>query len=550
MSNGRPQHASDLAGDGPVPAAIATSARRSLLTYSPAIILVVIAVADAGRYADPDLWGHLLFGRGILQSGHLRHVDPYSYSAAGLRWSDHEWLTEVAIAFCYDALGIVGLKIMKLACTAAMIVLLALGEAETGASETVQFPILIAAGVALGPQIQFRPQLFTFIFLAATLWLIARDNYGRRAPLWLMIPMMALWVNFHGGFFIGLAVLATYCAVVIARDLYEGRRLRRGVRLAALMAGTAVATLATPYGFENWRAVIRTLRNPMTHGLVQEWQPLITVMMMNHASGHSALTLYVLILGLMAAFAIAFALSPRGGDLPLAAIAALMIAGAFFSVRNMALAVIAIAGPLARHVHLVLAQWSASPVPRESGAPAGDTIADAATRLPSPRLWWINQFVLTVVAILVLVMTGLFSPRLGEAIGYPAGALAFMRSNGLHGNILNDFNWGEYIIYHTAPGSKVFIDSRYDLVYPPAVVRDYIDFYLGTPGADRMLAAWPHDFVLITPDSPAGKYMARRADWKLIYRDQYSLLFARAGSPAALASSTPVIAKALPSYFP
>jgi len=35
----------------------------SLLRYSPALLAFIIVVADAGRWADPDLWGHLVFGR-------------------------------------------------------------------------------------------------------------------------------------------------------------------------------------------------------------------------------------------------------------------------------------------------------------------------------------------------------------------------------------------------------------------------------------------------------------------------------------------------------
>jgi len=31
--------------------------RSSLLQYSPALVLVLIAIADAGRVTDPDLWG-------------------------------------------------------------------------------------------------------------------------------------------------------------------------------------------------------------------------------------------------------------------------------------------------------------------------------------------------------------------------------------------------------------------------------------------------------------------------------------------------------------
>jgi hypothetical protein len=40
---------------------------RSLLRYSPALLAFIFVVADAGRWADPDLWGHLVFGRLILE---------------------------------------------------------------------------------------------------------------------------------------------------------------------------------------------------------------------------------------------------------------------------------------------------------------------------------------------------------------------------------------------------------------------------------------------------------------------------------------------------
>src|SRR5208282_2906043 len=50
----------------------------SVLRYSPALLAFIIVVADAGRWADPDLWGHLVFGRLILTHGHLPPRDIYS----------------------------------------------------------------------------------------------------------------------------------------------------------------------------------------------------------------------------------------------------------------------------------------------------------------------------------------------------------------------------------------------------------------------------------------------------------------------------------------
>ena len=61
------------------------------------------------------------------------------------------------------------------------------------------------------------------MLLAATLALLARDNYRGRAPVWLMIPMMALWSNLHGGFIVAIAALGAYSGVVGLQDLIAGR---------------------------------------------------------------------------------------------------------------------------------------------------------------------------------------------------------------------------------------------------------------------------------------------------------------------------------------
>ncbi len=58
--------------------------------------------------------------------------------------------------------GVIGLKLMKFACSAAVILFLALGLAETDSPITLQLAILLAASIAIAPQMQFRPQLFTF----------------------------------------------------------------------------------------------------------------------------------------------------------------------------------------------------------------------------------------------------------------------------------------------------------------------------------------------------------------------------------------------------
>ncbi len=381
----------------------------SLLHYSPALLAFIIAIADAGRWADPDLWGHLVFGHLILAHGHLPPRDIYSYSAAGLPWHDHEWLSEVVLALCWSGFGVFGLKLMKLTATAATITLLAMGAAETGAPIPLQLPVLMTGAVALAPMIQFRPQLFDFVALSALLLLLARDSYRRAGRRWLAIPIFALWANLHGGFFVGLAVLALYTAVTAVEDLAAGDGLRRAARLGGVTAGCVLATLLNPDGVGNWFTVMHTLGNPLTRAMVSEWQPLsFKIAEEWHKSPKTAIN-FALVIVPFATLALCFAIRPRGRDLALVVIAAMMGAAAYLAVRNMALAVIASTTPLCRHAALALA-------PTRFGNPAP----------PAPRRRS-HEALVGAIALTIALATGLFSPNLPAGYSQPRGAVEFMQ---------------------------------------------------------------------------------------------------------------------------
>ena len=100
-------------------------------------------------------------------------------------------------------------------------------------------------------------------------------------------------------------------------------------------------------------------------------------------------------------------------------------------------------------------------------------------------------------------------------------------------------------------GSRVFIDSRFEMVYPPRVQRDYLDFFRGDNAASAVLAAYPTAYVLMPSDSPISRFMATQTGWRLLYRDPVAALFARADSPAAHIQGVPMLRdKAPPSFFP
>ncbi len=508
-------------------------------------MLLLIVVADSAQFPDPDLWGHIRFGQAALASGHVVVRDTYSYTMAGSPWLNHEWLTEIVMAFAYNYLGVFGLKLWKFACVAATLVFMALGTAETGASPAIQLNTLGLAALAMVPQNEFRPQIFTFMMLAAMLALLARHNYRGRAPLWLVIPIMVLWGNLHGGFIIGIATMAIYAGVSGLQALIAGRGPGRALRLGLLTVAGTLATLISPYGFGAWLVVFHALKHFAAQSVIADWQPLLAAIALGWRIQPADTLFFLCGTFVMVLFAFSAIRAPRAGDLPLVAIAAMLSVAAFTAVRNMPLAMVACVAPIARHLELLgvrRRQRKLSPDPGDSAEdPASDAANAAGPSISSP--WPALS-----VALVLVLFGGLFSNRIVIGDESPVGAVDFMHQYDLHGNILSSFGNGEYLIWHTAPASKVFIDGRYDTVYSEKVINQYLDFINGRPDAARVLQAYPHDFVLIprmSPTlkriSPALQVMRDAPKWKLIYSDRVWLLFARADSAAAKIPGVPIV---------
>ena len=512
-------------------------ARVSLWRYSPALVLFAIVIADIRQISDPDLWGHILFGRELLVHGSLPPNNVYSYSAPDFRWLHHEWLSEVVMSAIFDRFGPFGLKLLKFLCTAGTISFVVLAESETAAPVSVQAIILVVASLIFVPSMQFRPQIFDFLFLSAIVAMLSRHNWRGSAPLWIVIPIMAIWCNLHGGFFIGLVAMAVYGATTILTDVVKGHGTRRGLGIIAITAAAAASTLCTfliPPARETWYTLIYSIRNPTTHNNIVDWKPLIASLTTAPA-GSLEQKYFAIVLLFFAAAAISVILRPGGADAPLVAVAAVLLATAFAAQRNIAIATIAIVPVFANHLRLLLH-------PSE--------VADAASaRAISPAGRWAGEILIAIIAIGFARYSGILKPGI-DASGNPANAVDFMNSHGLAGNVLADYAWGEYLIWHGRPGTKVFIDSRYDLGYPPQVISDFLELDKGKPGATHTLAAYRTDFVLVKRDWPSARLMDSRPDWRLVYSDDVARLYAPVNSPAARLDGVPFKGTVRPASFP
>ena len=80
--------------------------RRAQLELELSVLLfLVIVTLSLGAIVDPDLPGHIAYGLDHLRAGQLPQTDPYSYSASGEPWVNHEWVFEVTSAWIFTRLG-------------------------------------------------------------------------------------------------------------------------------------------------------------------------------------------------------------------------------------------------------------------------------------------------------------------------------------------------------------------------------------------------------------------------------------------------------------
>jgi len=108
---------------------------------------------------------------------------------------------------------------------------------------------------------------------------------------------------------------------------------------------------------------------------------------------------------------------------------------------------------------------------------------------------------------------------------FPANTVDFMKENGVSGNALVFFDWGEYCIWKLYPRCKVFLDGRFCCAYSVKTIDDFFGFLYMQKNWENALKDYPTDIVLIHKGNPACAAMLRMPGWEFVYEDKIAALF-------------------------
>lgn len=409
----------------------------------------VLANAASG-VTDPDYYWHVSYGEWMLDHGVLPTADFWSWTFDGHPYRLTQWLGELAMGLANRLGGEFGTQFLS---TFLMVATIAFSYR---AARCYLDNRLAALAVALFCDtllnLPCRPHQFTHLGLAVLTAIVAISMTGgkRRILLWIP-PVMALWVNLHGGYAVGLAylwmmtVFAGFDAY-LSRNREEIRRLVYPLAVAA-MVGT-LATLVNPYGFGAWSYAVEIANlKSSSAGIVDEWAPVNIKM-------NVGIHYFFVTTAIFAAMATS-AMRPRPRSL-------------------LSLLALTLAGWSSMRVSIMMLVLM---VPLLAEAFRGTTLYRLAFEGDARRFDRnISGFIVVPFFILVLGASALLikndntvSKIMAEK--FPVEEVAFMKANRIQGRLLNDPVTGGYLIRHLR--QKVSIDTRLDL-YGDQALFDYL----------------------------------------------------------------------------
>jgi len=463
---------------------------------------------------------HLRTGQYIWEQRSIPRQDIYSFTFQGMPWLTHEWLTELVLYPIYQAAGFTGLSLAFATVITAAYAILFFILRLRGVGPVLSAILVALAALTSAPIWGARPLMFSILFAAIYLLILELHRMGRRRYILILPPLMILWVNLHGAYILGLAILTIY----ILGPLIEGLVRWQGHRvpvysLIVIAALCLAATLINPNTYRILAYPFQIVTSQAMRAYVSEWPSPDF-----HRPQYLPLAISFLLLLSSLGLSRPVTLRRQATDLLLILFFGFLALQSRRHIPFFALAATPILGQLLESLRQ---DFTSTPLYLRLKGLMGQVNREVSTTALTQAVNW-----LMVGTILASVLWGLSSAVSSEANGvaqrryFPADAVDYIEREGIKGRLYNSYNWGGYLILRLYPSQKVFIDSRAD-VYGDAFINEYVEAYFVRPGWRQVLDNYKIEYVLIEEGSPLANLLTASGDWLTLYSDPVAALFAR-----------------------
>ncbi len=482
---------------------------------------------------DASIGWHIRNGEQMLRMHAITRTDSFSVTMSGQTWYAWEWLYDLKIAAIHHQLGLSGVVFVTAVIIALTFALTLRLSLQRGADLPVATLLLVLSlGVSM-IHLFARPHVLSWLLTVIWFQVLdgseSIDSHENRRRLWYLPALMLLWVNLHGGFVLGFALLGLYLlggAISYFRCRDDEARQNIATRLRELGMVTAVSLLASvinPYGYRLHLHVYRYLSSrwlmnhideflsPNFHGVAQQcFVAILLITIVGLAMSRNKPSLSRVLVLLFATYSGLYA----SRSLPISSLLLTLIVAPLWT---QALAEARDNPSLSLRLRDFLSRWRRLTLRMQRlelsfrghlwpiGAVVFGLLVCVQAAKPGSRHWMDAHF---------------------DAGHFPVHASDVIVQRGLREPIFAPDSWGGYLIYRLYPQNKVFVDDRHDL-YGEEFLKEYLKAIRLTSDWSGFLERKRVNWVLLPAESSLANMLKETSRWNLVYQDGTSILLER-----------------------
>lgn len=484
---------------------------------------------------DSDFWWHIATGKYIVETGTIPDRDPFSFTANREENRNllperenfllkQYWLGQTIFYLIFDLFGPKGIIALRALILFMALLLVLWRLTRLKVSFYIIFVFIFFVYLDLARFTGERPVLFTILFTVLTFIILEEFKQNKTKIILLLIPLMLLWANLHGGFIIGVVIIGINMIfegikIILKKADYTKQEISLFYIVTILALG---ASYINPTGWEAFSIAISPKYKFLETGIQEYQSPFVLYFNKLSSIDYGYVLLVVL-------FPVILLLRNRKIDVTnvvlLAGLFIMAVKSGRYTIYYVSIAAIVL------------------------GKETDILVRQLFTRISEKTFTKIH----TAFAVLALISSLIFFVgvfkfqwlQMDVARGsfVPEKTVDFIEENKLEGNMLNTATYGGYIAWRLYPWKKTFIDTRwlnYTVQQEFAWIANTVESLSGKeltkgkkPLWKRLLKNYDINFVVIETLDVYGNVpkllltLTEDDDWAPVYAEPMAFVFIR-----------------------
>jgi hypothetical protein len=520
-------------------------------------LLFLISLPMLTKIFTSDFGTHIALGRFVVNQREIPSIERWNYPSLGMEnGSGGEWGFQAVLYLVYAAGGEYAVSFLVWAVVFGIFLFLYRAMVLRGAHPLIAVLAIFAFSGFLRIRIQPRPEIFTYLFTAMTIFLLSEFYYGNSKKLiYLFPPMILVWANSHPTYLMAFGLYGAFFADALVRAAwrkeFQWARLRTWV-IPPLVTGVAGLVLCglNPHGYGWLLSPLHMISRGGGAG-GNAGNILMSISELTPVKG-TGFFVYYKAAAVFAAVSLCLGLAGRRVYLLDLFLFAIAFKGAWDSARAVSMMGLFLSPGVSLHLSGFLSEaagWFSDKVTRKPEAPEGKRRQKGkkgpqppvVSVPPDPRPRFAAGYA-TIVGVVVLALVAFGGTTLAFSFAqleYGVGitehkfsfkAAEFLRRNPVPGRMFNFFDIGGFLDWQLYPGALTFIDGR---AYNQQVFTDHQSITGGMPGWERIVDKYGITYIVLKSIDSSGMILpivpilANDPNWALVFSDGLFVIFLR-----------------------